>query len=219
MNARCPLFLFLMMISIPALAQDPNRFLEEIESLRTKNFQPDANKAIVVFTGSSSIRMWNNVQENFPEINAINTGFGGSHFTDLIHFANDLIFKYNPDKIFIYEGDNDIADGKSPAQILAAAAFLYAQIRQRLPEAQVYFITPKPSIARWELKENYEVYISLLKDFTQFDDSIHFVDTWSAMLDENGVVLQDIFVSDNLHMNEKGYKIWAEVIGKYLNDD
>ena len=212
------LFIFSILItSSSLLAQIPANFQGEVDALVEKDFSIDASKKTIVFTGSSSIRMWTNVQDAFPAINAVNTGFGGSQFSDLIHFREELIFKYNPDKIFIYEGDNDVASGKSKYEIFADATRLLSFIREAFPEVPVYFISPKPSISRWALQNEYEEFNALLKHLCEFDDSIQYVDVWNPMLNEKGEPMSDIFISDNLHMNAKGYEIWKEVIGKYVD--
>ncbi len=212
----CSFFLVSFIFSSNVYGQDPLRFNAEIEVIKNKEFAIDQEKEVVVFTGSSSIRMWTDVQNYYPQINAINTGFGGSHFTDLIHYKDQLISRFNPDRIFIYEGDNDTDSDKTPEEILAAAAYLYGQLRAEFPEAKLYFISPKPSIARWHLQEKYMMVNSLLKQFCEFDKNLTFVDVWSPMIGDDGKPLPDVFIEDNLHMNEKGYSIWGKVIGEYL---
>lgn len=209
------LFLFLPTLLV-AQSPDPTRFAEEIIEIQKRNTPLDDTKPVVVFTGSSSVRMWKDVQNYFPEVNALNNGFGGSHFTDLIHYQKELMYDFNPDKLFIYEGDNDTGAGIPSSEILAATAYLYAEIRQNLPDTEIYFITPKPSIARWELQAEYEEFNAMLEDFCSFDDNVYFVDVWTPMLDENGVVRDDLFIEDNLHMNKTGYDIWGSVIGEFL---
>jgi hypothetical protein len=92
-----------LLLSSSVLAQDPTRFQSEVDHLQNKEFTIDDSKETIVFTGSSSVRMWDNVEEEFPGVNVLNTGFGGSQFSDLIYYREELIFKHNPDKIFIYE--------------------------------------------------------------------------------------------------------------------
>lgn len=211
------ILLILLLISTSVSAQDPTRFQGEVDALFEKEFSIDPSKQTVVFTGSSSIRMWNNIQEQFPSINAINTGFGGSQFSDLIYYRDELIFKHNPDKIFIYEGDNDIAEAKNKYEIFADATTLLSLIKEKYPEVTVYFISPKPSIARWSFKKEYEQFNAMLKNFCDFDETIHYVDAWNPMLDVDGNPMNDIFIEDNLHMNDKGYEIWKEVIRNYID--
>jgi hypothetical protein len=112
------LIFFLITGTLFTNAQDPNRFKEQIDELVNKEYNFSTNKKLVVFTGSSSIRMWNDVQSYFPEYNVINNGFGGSHFSDLLYFYNEMIVKPAPEILFIYEGDNDLASNKKPKKIL-----------------------------------------------------------------------------------------------------
>jgi len=109
--------LFLFFGILVSNAQDPTRFKEQIEKLNTKEYNFNPDKKLVVFAGSSSIRMWKDVQDYFPEYNVINNGFGGSHFSDLLFYYDELILKHKPEILFIYEGDNDIAGNKKPSKI------------------------------------------------------------------------------------------------------
>lgn len=197
-------------------AQNPTRFQSQIEELVQKEYQLGPGRKLALFTGSSSVRMWKDVTDYFPENNVINNGFGGSHFSDLIYYYEELIPKYKPDYLFIYEGDNDIASDKKPGKILKEARLLVERIQQDLPETKVILISPKPSVARWHLHENYEKLNKKLEKLAKKNDNLEFADVWNAMLDENGQVFTDVFLDDNLHMNKKGYDIWGEVIGEFL---
>jgi len=197
-------------------AQDPNRFQHEIEELIQKEYQFEPGKKLALFTGSSSVRMWKDVADYFPEFNVINNGFGGSHFSDLIYFYGELIPKYNPDYLFIYEGDNDIADDEKPRKILKEAKSLVGMIQADLPQTKVVLISAKPSVARWEYSKKYNRLNRKLERLCRKTDNLEFADVWSAMLDENGQVFTDVFLDDNLHMNKKGYDIWGDVIGGFL---
>jgi lysophospholipase L1-like esterase len=197
-------------------AQDPTRFKEQVNRLYNTeyNFSPD--KKLVVFTGSSSVKMWKDVQDYFPEFNIINNGFGGSHFSDLLYFYDELIIKQTPEILFIYEGDNDISKGKKPSKIFKQAKELVKKIKTDLPKTKIIFIAPKPSIARWNLKKDYNKLNKKLEKHCKKQNNVEFADVWTIMLDKNGNVYTDIFIEDGLHMNKKGYDLWAKVIGEYL---
>lgn len=198
-------------------AQEQNRFQKEVDELFNKEYNFNTNKKLVVFTGSSSVRMWKDVQSYFPEYNIINNGFGGSQFSDLIYFYDQLITKQNPEILFIYEGDNDIAGHKKPNRILKEAKGLVKKIQVDLPQTKVVMISPKPSLARQNLKKQYIKLNKKLEKFCVKTNNLEFADVWSVMLDENGNVFDDIFINDGLHMNKKGYDLWAKEIGKFLN--
>jgi lysophospholipase L1-like esterase len=204
-----------LLLTFTLNAQDPNRFTKQVEELVQKEYQFDSAKKKIVFAGSSSIRMWKDVQSYFPGYHVINNGFGGSHFSDLLHFYDPLIVKSAPEILFIYEGDNDIASHKKPGKVLKQAKELTAKLQKDLPETRIIYISPKPSIARDSLKNEY---IRLNKKLNKHcrRENMEFANVWTAMLDENGNVKQDIFLDDGLHMNKKGYDIWAGVISGIL---
>jgi lysophospholipase L1-like esterase len=168
-----------------------------------------------LFVGSSSIAMWD-VVNFFPEYKVLNRGFGGSQFSDLLYYVNRVVIPYKPAKIFIYEGDNDIADGEDPEQIIKEAKEVRKLIAKKLPDVPVVFISAKPSVARWKLKEQYEVFNSSLKKYAERTKLTEYADVWSPMLDQSGNVFTHIFREDGLHMNDEGYKIWQGVIKSHL---
>ena len=197
-------------------AQDPARFKDEIDELVKKEYNFDSSKKLVVFAGSSSIRMWKDVAAYFPEYNVINNGFGGSHFSDLLFYYDELILSRKPEILFIYEGDNDIADAKKPAEVMKQAKVLVTKIRKDLPETRVLFISPKPSLAREKLKEKYLTFNNKLERYCNRKKQIEFVNVWTPMCDKSGNILPGLFIEDGLHMNKQGYDIWGVAIDNYL---
>jgi lysophospholipase L1-like esterase len=161
--------------------------------------------------------MWKDVQTYFPEYNVINKGFGGSLFSDLIYFYDQIIKPQNPEILFIYEGDNDIASNKKPRQILKEAKIITSKIQKDLPQTKIVYISPKPSLARVQLKKEYLKLNKKLNKFCKKTHNVEFADVWYPMLDKSGNVFEDIFLEDGLHMNKKGYDIWGKVIAEHLN--
>jgi lysophospholipase L1-like esterase len=196
-------------------AQYPSRFDAEVNQVVAADTLVNKNN-VILFTGSSSIRLWKDLALDYPEHNIVNRGFGGSEMHDLLYFANKLILPYNPKVIFIYEGDNDINSGKAPDQILQTADSLLVTIRKTLPTTPIIFISSKPSVARWHIKSKYEVYNKKLKSWTRSNENVEFADIWTPMLDRQGNVRTYLFIEDRLHMNKNGYAIWARVLRKYL---
>ncbi|MEP3211434.1 MAG: GDSL-type esterase/lipase family protein [Maribacter sp.] len=211
-------FLFsVFLLGIFVQAQNPDRFTAEIEAIQKKyDTVLDASKETTVFAGSSSVRIWHNLQEKFPKHQIVNAGFGGSHASDLLAYTNELILKYNPKKVFIYEGDNDISAGKDAKAILSDISEIITKIREQNASVKVVLIAAKPSIARWNLKRDYKRLNRKFKKMSRKDADILFADVWKPML--NGrKVKQDIFIEDGLHMNDKGYAIWYNAIKPFLD--
>ena len=136
--------------------------------------------------------------------------------SDLLYYADTVILRYRPALVFIYEGDNDLADGEMPAEILTDARKLVQLIRHRLPGTAICFISPKPSILRWNLKDSYLEYNKQLKKFTASQKRLYYLDVWEKMLDPDGNPMGNIFLDDGLHLNRKGYDLWKDMVGEFL---
>jgi len=212
-NILCVL-LFLGIISY-SFGQDPKRFAEDIQKFQ-KLDEEKPSEGDILFVGSSSIRFWTTLQQDFPEYEVLNRGFGGSHMSDLLFYLDDLVLKHKPRKVFIYEGDNDINDKEDSTSILKEAQEIVKKIHEALPNTKIIFISAKPSIARWDLKNQYLQLNYRLRSYANQYSYLDFVDVWQPMLDGSGKPRADIFIEDDLHMNEKGYDIWQKVIEPYI---
>lgn len=213
---RYHLIVFFLLINLSAISQDPSRFHEEVMDIQKKyETISDSNKETLVFTGSSSIRLWDNLEELFPDHRIINSGFGGSQASDLLAYTNELIIQYNPYKVFIYEGDNDINDKKRPKEIISVTKQIISKIRKTIPGAQIVIISAKPSLARWNLKGKYKRLNRKFKKLCANESNLDYAYIWDIMM-EGKKLKQDIFIEDGLHLNSKGYELWYRVIKNFV---
>jgi lysophospholipase L1-like esterase len=209
------LFLFIATISH---AQENIPFAEEVANIAMKyDTIWDSSKETIVFTGSSSVRLWKSLEESFPEHQIINTGFGGSQTSDLLLHLNSLVLKYKPVKVFIYEGDNDISAKKKPKHIIQTTNKIIQEIRNQNPSTQIVLISAKPSISRWRLRGKYKRLNKKFQGLSKEDMYLSYVDVWNPMLDGRKLK-KDIFISDGLHMNQKGYDIWYTAMKNLVTD-
>jgi lysophospholipase L1-like esterase len=209
------ILLFLLATSGKAISQEIP-FQNEVKSLTEQINRAGWEPNSFVFTGSSSVRFWKYLQEEFPAIPIINTGFGGSQASDLLIHLDELVIRYNPEKVFIYEGDNDLNAGKEVSQIMEDIDLLVTRIHQQLPEANIVLISTKPSPSRWQLKTSYKVLNDLMRQYATTHDQVNFMNIWDVMLDRTGKPISDIFIADSLHMNEKGYAIWNKSVIPFM---
>src|SRR5688572_28291176 len=130
---------------------DPKRWEKDIAAFEAMDRKNPPEKGGVLFVGSSSIRLWTNIAQDFPNLKVISRGFGGSHLPDTTYFAERIIFPYEPSKIVLYAGDNDIARGRSPEQVAADFRALVEKVHAQLPKTKIYYLAVKPSPSRWHL--------------------------------------------------------------------
>ena len=215
MRSIVRLLFFLAFMTIQS--QNPERLQTEVENIQKKyDTLWNSSKETVVFTGSSSIRTWNNLEKLFPNHQIINTGFGASQATDLLAYTDELILMFNPYKVFIYEGDNDISVNKRPKEIVNTTLEIIKRIRDKNSDTQIILIAAKPSIIRWSLKRKYKNLNRKFKRLCKKDNLLQFADVWKPML-QGRKLKKDIFEEDGLHMNSKGYEIWYTVIKSFIN--
>jgi len=169
--------------------------------------QPDA----VLCIGSSSMLMWKTIHRDLAPLKIIHRGFGGSTMQDVLMFK-DFFVRYGARRIVVYEGDNDLIGRTTPEQFIQQGKTFVEYIRCRTPDAEVWFLTPKPSPKRWNYWPKFQKAISLLRAWAETDPQVHVIDVASAMLKSDGTVREDIFGADRLHMNSKGYAIWTRVV-------
>ena len=208
-------FSFILCLLIQSV-QSQIFFQSEVNKIqkRYKN-QINKNTKHIVFTGSSSIRMWKDLPVLFQNPKIINTGFGGSKASDLLYYLDELVLDFNPSKVIIYEGDNDISSGHKINFILKNIKSIIKKIEEKNKYVQIILISAKPSIMRWDLRKKYIQLNKKYKNLALKNNNIHFADTWSKMID-SGELKTDIFIEDGLHLNVKGYKIWEKVLRPIL---
>lgn len=214
------LFLLILCVPLclPAIADEApvgNRWETAIAQFETKDQESPPAPGGILFTGSSTIRLWD-LEASFPGLPAINRGFGGSTFADLVLFADRIVIPYEPAKIVVYSGDNDIASGKSVQEAFGDFATFADRVSHALPEARVYVLAIKPSVARWDLYPEMEKVNSKIAAYCGAENLFTFVEVKDTLLDAQGKPRADLLLKDGLHLNEAGYAAWTALLKPYL---
>ena len=196
-------------VSSPDWERDMQRFAAE-DAARPPPRGP------VVFTGSSSIRMWDRLAEDFPGVPVLNRGFGGSQLRDAVWYADQVAIRYRPRLVVLYAGDNDLNAGRSPEQVLADFRAFVARIRRDLPHVPIVYIAIKPSPARAQLLSRMRAANALIRAEAARAARVEFIDVFTPMLGADGQPRPDLFLEDRLHMNRAGYDLWRRLVGPSL---
>ncbi len=171
----------------------------------------------LVFYGSSSIRMWQNMDKDFAEYKPINLGFGGSTMAACVWFFDRIMHNLQPKGMVIYAGDNDLGDGRHPEEVYIFFKQLMVSIRQKFGNIPVAYISIKPSIRRFNIIEQIKFTNKIIsEEIDNMDDGTYFVNIYDKMLDENKYPRRDLFEAEGLHINDKGYALWKSIINETL---
>jgi lysophospholipase L1-like esterase len=188
----------------------------EIQGIEHREMESPLVTGGILFTGSSSIRLWNTLAEDYPEVELANRGFGGSQISDLIGYFDRVVMPGKPRQIIIYAGTNDINAGESAEQVLADFATLCGMIERALPGTKIALIGAAPNPARWEQREEQQQFNAMASAYCE-RMGYDYIDVWTPMMGEDGLPSRDIYVEDKLHMNDAGYAMWQQIVSPYLD--
>jgi len=192
---------------------------EEVEQLIQKRdslpYRPQT-----VFYGSSSMRLWDTLYDDFKDYFPVNLGFGGSTLEACVYFFNRIVAPVqSAQRLIIYAGDNDLGDGKSPEEVFRFFRQLEALITLQLPSVPCYYISVKPSISRWNINANIKQTNSLIHEEISKCGSMKFVNIYDAMLNEEALPDTSYFDEDGLHLSKKGYELWKQILHAEIFND
>ena len=199
-------------------AQEKAAFLDEILAFKKQDSVSSPPVHPILFIGSSSFRLWNDMKESFPGYPVLNRAFGGSTLLDVFHYGKEIILPYKPKQVVIYCGENDLAssDTITPAVLLKRFELLFYFIRKHYPKVPIVFVSIKPSPSRRHLLPQMLRANILVRNFLAKRSRTSFVDVYHKMLNPDGSPREELFVDDKLHMNAGGYTIWKKAITPHL---
>ncbi len=219
-NYKIYTLVILLMLSnaLSTFSQQKLPFQAQIEAFLKQDSLKFPPKNAILFVGSSSFTNWKDVQDYFREHTIINRGFGGSSLPDVIRYAPNIIFPYEPAQIVIYCGENDFPSGPNTTADTIFNRFtrLHKIIRTALPKSEIIYISMKPSISRLKYLPEMRRANEMIRKFQKKQTNSDYIDVYSKMILEDGSPMPDIFLNDQLHMNKNGYLIWQKAIKPYL---
>jgi len=206
----------------PAPAQDPAKAASPWDQAFAAFAADDRShphpEGGVLFVGSSSIRLWSDLQDEFKDLPVvINRGFGGSQLADCVKNLNRLVIRYRPSTVLVYAGDNDLAAGTTPEEVLHRFAAFVEGVHRELPGTRIAYISIKPSPLRIGLLPQIRQANALIRDYASGLDKVAFIDVYTPMLDSSGKPRSELFRADSLHLNAEGYALWKQVIGPHVH--
>lgn len=184
----------------------------ERESLKT-GYEPET-----IFYGSSSIRLWNTLGQDLAHLKPVNLGFGGSTLAACVWFFDRLMLPFNPKRLVIYAGDNDLGDGRSPEEVFLFFQELVVKVHNRFGSTiPCYYVSLKPSPSRWQIADKFKYANNLIEsEIIKQQDNWRFINIFKAMLDTNGVPDHQYFGGDGLHLTAQGYAVWTQIISSSI---
>jgi lysophospholipase L1-like esterase len=201
--------------SVSAMPAGAASFEENIAAFAAADREQAPPTGGILFVGSSSIRLWNDLEKQFgPSI--VKRAVGGSKMSDCTRYLDRLVFPYKPRQVVVYAGDNDLAEGIPPEDILISFQKFVDGVQRELPTTRISYISIKPSPARARLIPKIRETNHLIQKYTSENQKLDFIEVFTAMLDAEGHPRADLFRADALHLNEAGYTLWKKIIAQHV---
>ncbi|MFL2666074.1 MAG: GDSL-type esterase/lipase family protein [Flavobacteriaceae bacterium] len=214
---RSLIFIFVFFVSCSPLKKygdSGEKWEQEIKKLELLDQKENYSDNAILFIGSSSIRLWKSIKQDLDPYEPIKRGYGGARYSDLIHFTERLVSPHKVKAVGIFVA-NDITGGMndlSPKEVLDLAKFIVKKIRKSHKNKPIFFIETTPTSKRWKVWDKISKANDLIKDFSSNNRNIFYIDTRSFYFISNGIPNDDFFIRDKLHLNSKGYKLWAKIL-------
>ena len=208
-------------VSVPptttTIALNPAQWTGELRAFARQDSLTPPPAHPILFYGSSSVRKWETLRQDFPTQPVLNRGFGGSRFPDALYFFDKLVVAYQPRLVVLYEGDNDLGAGATAGQAYQSFRDFERLMRQKLPRVPLVFLAIKPSPSRWALYPQMQEANRLIQEYIEAHPTrLHYVDTATPLLGPNGRPRPEFYVADSLHMTPAGYAQWQRVVAPAL---
>jgi lysophospholipase L1-like esterase len=199
-----------------AESRDYSKWEKEVAAYETSDRQNPPPKGGILFIGSSTIRLWKTLAEDYPNLKVINRGFGGTEIVDSTHFADRLIFPHEPKQIFLRAGGNDIHNGRTPSEVAIDFRKFVRVIHERLPKTEILYISVSPAPSRWGESDKYRELNRLIRGMALEMPRVGFVDTFDMVLRADGSARPELFVKDRLHFSPEGYELLRARVRPFL---
>jgi lysophospholipase L1-like esterase len=206
---------------IRARRGDPTIWEKKIRKFEKDDEINPTPAGAILFTGSSSIRLWKTLEEDMAPLEVVNRGFGGSRIHEVAHYIDRIILPYKPRGIVFYAGENDMSGlyftkPKTPFEVRENYRQFCEGIHATLPDVPIYFISIKPPKKRRKFWQEMKKANEMILEYCRSDGSLHYIDITEPMLDGEGNTRVDLFKWDGIHMNKEGYRIWSSMIKPIL---
>ena len=195
---------------------DFDKWEKEIAAFEAADKSNPSRRGGILFIGSSTIRMWKTLDQDFPDRNILNRGFGGSEIADSTHFIPRIVFPYAPKQIFLRAGGNDIHNARPPEEVAMDFALFVRKVRERLPDTEIVYISFNPAPSRWGENDKLQLLNTMIRKLMRRMPHVKFVDAYDISLTPDGQARPELFIKDMLHFNAEGYKLLAARVRPFV---
>lgn len=198
---------------------DPEYFAADIAKFATTDRDQPPPARPIVFVGSSSIRLWDTLQQDMAPLPALNRGFGGARLSSVLYYVDRVVIQYRPRAVVLYAGDNDIDAGRSPEDIVSDFRGFVSRLHSALPGVRIYYLSIKPNLRFWSNWPKYQAVNAQISAICASDSRLSYIDGATPLLASGQPPARDLYRFDQMHLSKKGYALWTGIVKPRLQRD
>ncbi|MCH5179144.1 MAG: exo-alpha-sialidase [Prevotellaceae bacterium] len=190
---------------------------------------PACKDGDIVFIGNSITNMMNWYEAFGSQQNIHGRGNSGGLSQEILDNLESMIAG-NPSKVFLMIGTNDLGtlgDNYTPAAVAQRIQKILTRIHTEAPNATVYYQSILPTTVGNRTQAKTEETNALVKNWIEAynSDQIVYVDLYTALVSNGALANTSSSLSatsysdDGLHLTQKGYRIWMDIIKDYVGHD
>jgi lysophospholipase L1-like esterase len=170
----------------------------------------------IVFIGSSTIRRWTTLAEDFAGMPVVNRGFGGAWHGHIVKYTPRMVVPLNPRAVVVQTCGHDIYNGATPDEVIERIEKYFAYVRQLLPQTIIVLPALKPSLARWSFMDNFKAVNRMAPELVRRTPLTKFVDIWTPLCAAGEPPPKSLYIEDGEHFNAEGYAILTRTLRPVL---
>ena len=174
----------------------------------------------IVFFGDS-ITEWYPISEIFGDLPIVKSGIEGYETSDLLERMEKMVYNYNPTKVIILIGTNDLKYSDDDEQKVANnIQEIIKNIKEKRPKSKIYYQTIYPvnrkmgSATEERYNDEIDKVNEIMKDYCK-NNNVKYIDMNSELSDDEGN-FDSKYTNDGLHPNDLGYARISQVLLKYI---
>ena len=188
----------------------------EIRLLIEKKKKHSQKENLIIFYGSSTFRLWENIEKDFSPFNILNFGFGGAKIEDCLKYFDSLFNDINPNGVVLYVGGNDFSLNYTPIKIFNLIKKLIVKFQKKLPKCKLFIVSIKPSYHRFKKLKQITTLNQMIKNYSVKYDRIFYINIYDLFIDHKKKIIKKYFLIDDLHLSKEGYSVWKKEIYKSI---
>ena len=168
-----------------------------------------------VFLGDSITESYD-LEKYYKKLPTVNSGIMGHVTKDILNDLEDRVYKYNPSKVILLIGINDLLYENHDDQISKDIDEITGKIHKELPDCEIYIQSIYPMNNDWYVYASKEEITKVNNEIKKIckENNFKYLDVYSVLIDDN-YQFDKKYTNDGLHPNEEGYK----VITKYIKEE